>query len=311
VTRATLLADGGAAAASEDFFRSPPLLEAEGVTHTLAAGELFLPVIVREIPDSDRLDAVSPYGYPGATVASESPAPAPGDVDWSATGLVSLFVRDRIGRPPCFAGGTERSVVQVHDPARERGLRPRLGEQIRHNERAGWSVEATPGPEASDHQRAAFLALYTETMTRADAAPGYFYDAAYFERVLGFAGSWVLLAHSADGNIQAGGIAALSDGLLHYYLGGTADDALEDSPFKNVVAAMMDLADEREAPLNLGGGVVAGDGLERFKRGFANAELPFVTHEVVCDSAAYEELSAGRDAGDFFPAYRAPVSGED
>jgi hypothetical protein len=303
--RAELLADGGAAAASDDFFRSRPFLEAEGVTHTLAVGELHLPVIVREIPDSDRPDAISPYGYPGAKGSDDAPAPAAGDVDWSATGLVSLFVRDRIGGPPCLAGGTQRSVVQIHDPSRERGVRSRLAEQIRQNERAGWTVEVSAGPEASDHQRAAFGALYTETMTRADAAPRYFYDAAYFGHVMGFSSSWLLLAHSADGNIQAGAIAALSDGLLHYYLGGTADDALEDSPFKNVVAAMIDLADDLDVPLNLGGGVAAGDGLERFKRGFANAEAPFVTHEVVCDPTAYEELSVGREAGDFFPPYRA------
>jgi hypothetical protein len=303
--RAELLADGGAAAASDDFFRSRPFLEAEGVTHTLAVGELHLPVIVREIPDSDRPDAISPYGYPGAKGSDDAPAPAAGDVDWSATGLVSLFVRDRIGGPPCLAGGTQRSVVQIHDPSRERGVRSRLAEQIRQNERAGWTVELSAGPEASDHQRAAFGALYTETMTRADAAPRYFYDAAYFGHVMGFSSSWLLLAHSADGNIQAGAIAALSDGLLHYYLGGTADDALEDSPFKNVVAAMIDLADDLDVPLNLGGGVAAGDGLERFKRGFANAELPFLTHEVVCDPTAYEELSVGREAGDFFPPYRA------
>ena len=68
---------------------------------------------------------------------------------------------------------------------------------------------------------------------------------------------------------------------------------------------MLDLADRLELPLNLGGGVTAGDGLEGFKRGFANGELPFRTHEVVCDPAGYERLAAGRDAGGFFPAYRA------
>jgi hypothetical protein len=52
--------------------------------------------------------------------------------------------------------------------------------------------------------------------------------------------------------------------------------------------------------------VEPGDGLERFKRGFANCELPFTTHEVVCDPAAYERLTGTRDAGGFFPAYRAP-----
>jgi hypothetical protein len=305
--RATLVRDGGAAAASEDFFRSSQLLEAEGVTHTLAVGGLRLPVIAREIPETERTDAISPYGYPGAAGADEASSPDPAEVDWSEAGLVSLFVRDRIGAPPCFAGGTERSVVQVHDPGRKPAVRPRLAEQIRSNERAGWVVDRIAGPEASDHQRAAFLALYTETMTRTEAAPRYLYDATYFERVLAFGASWLVLAHSADGNIQAGAIAGLSDGFLHYYLGGTADDALADSPFKNVVAAMMDLADEIEAPLNLGGGVHPGDGLERFKRGFANTELPFVTHEVVCDRTAYEELSAGRDAGGFFPAYRVPT----
>jgi hypothetical protein len=57
-------------------------------------------------------------------------------------------------------------------------------------------------------------------------------------------------------------------------------------------------------PLNLGGGIVPGDSLDSFKQGFANASAEFRTHEIVCDSAAYERLSAGRDAGDFFPAYR-------
>jgi hypothetical protein len=71
---------------------------------------------------------------------------------------------------------------------------------------------------------------------------------------------------------------------------------------------MLDLADELGTPLNLGGGVRTGDGLEDFKRGFANSELPFHTHELVLDRAAYERLSAGKPADSgFFPAYRAPA----
>jgi hypothetical protein len=303
--KADLVPDGGATAATDDFFRSAPFLEAEGVTHSLSIGELRLPVIVREIPGSERADAISPYGYPGAAGTSDASPPDPTAIDWSATGLVSLFVRDRIGGSPCFAGGTERSVVQIHDPARERGIRPRLAEQIRQNERRGWSVASAPGPEASAEERAAFHELYTQTMRRADAAPRYFFDSAYFERALAYARSWLLLARAEEGAIGAGAIAAASDGVLHYYLGGTADDALDDSPFKNVVEAMLDLADELGVPLNLGGGIRPGDGLERFKRGFANSELPFTTHEVVCDPSTYAGLSAGRGAGDFFPAYRA------
>ena len=146
-------------------------------------------------------------------------------------------------------------------------------------------------------------------MERTEAAPRYFYDEAYFDGILGFERSWLLLASAPEGDGGAGAIAAVSDGVLHYYLGGTAESALESSPFKNVVVAMMELADELGMPLNLGGGLSPGDGLERFKRGFANAEAPFVTHEIVCDPPAYERLQPGRDAGGFFPVYRAPLIG--
>ena len=57
---------------------------------------------------------------------------------------------------------------------------------------------------------------------------------------------------------------------------------------------MVGLADRLELPLNLGGGVQLGDGLEGFKRGFANAELSFPTHEIVCDRGAYDRLCEGR-----------------
>jgi hypothetical protein len=307
VIRAELLADRGAAAESDDFFRSRPFLDAEGVGHSLLiGGELGLPVIAREIDDAGgALDAISPYGYPGGRGELPGP-PDPADVDWSAGGLVSLFVRDRIGGPPCLAAGTERSLVQVHDPARPRGVRSRLAEQIRSNERRGWEIQLVAGPQASDHERAAFLAIYTETMTRAEATARYFYGAEYFRAILAFADSFLLFARSPEGNLESAAIVARSDGHLHYYLGGTADDALHASPFKNVAAAMLDLADELGLPLNLGGGVRAGDGLEEFKRGFANAELPFRTHEVVCDPAAYARLAAGREPNGFFPAYRAP-----
>ena len=58
-------------------------------------------------------------------------------------------------------------------------------------------------------------------------------------------------------------------------------------------------------PLNLGGGISPGDALEGFKRGFANRQQTWLTSEIVCDEETYARLSAGRDAGGFFPAYRA------
>ncbi len=299
---AELLADRGAAARSDDLFRCQAFLEAEGVTHTLrlvsADRTALVPLIVRAIEGGDGVDAVSPYGYPGGLVEGSGEPPSPGDVDWTATGLVSVFARERLGAEPWLAEATERSAVLVHDPARERSVRPRLAEQIRANQRDGWSVETTPGPRSATADRDAFAVAYEQTMRRARAAERYFFARDYFDAVLSFERSWLLIAGRA-GEPGAGAIAALSDGVLHYYLGGTADSARAASPFKNVVAAMLDLADQLGALLNLGGGVESGDGLETFKRGFANSELPFLTHELICDPSAYDALSADRDAGAF------------
>jgi hypothetical protein len=302
-----VIEDGGAGAAdAEQFFRSPAFLDAENATHTLTIeGDrvLHLPVIVRPIEGTDRFDAISPYGYPGADRAPDDP-PDPAEIDWSETGLVSIFVRDRIGDRPSFAGGTVRTHVHVANG--DGGVRKRLREQIRRNERQGWEIRLVPGPEVAADRRTGFERAYAETMARTGASERYLYPSAYFERLLRSERSWLALAER-KGTVLAGAIAAASDDYLHYYLGGTADEALRDSPMKNLFWAMISHGDRLGLPVSLGGGLAPGDSLDEFKRGFANAEAPWHTHEVVCDPAAYEELSAAAPeapAG-FFPAYRA------
>jgi hypothetical protein len=306
--KARLIEDGGLAASDpQQFFRSPAFLEAEGATHTLAiesGGELRLPVIVRPLGSRDRRDAISPYGYPGAAELPAAP-PDPANVDWSETGLVSIFVRDRIGNRPCLSGGTLRSHVHVADGPG--GIRKRLREQIRRNERRGWRVEVSRGGDAQADARAAFERAYAETMKRTNAAERYLFPSEYFARLLASERSWLLTASPEEGaETLAGAIAVASDGYLHYYLGGTADQALEGSPMKNLFAAMIDLGAELGLPVSLGGGVAPGDSLDAFKRGFANAQAPWHTHEVICDPAAYERLAPGAEPPPegFFPAYR-------
>jgi hypothetical protein len=333
---AQLIEDGGASAGGgvgghpTEFFRGAHFLEAEGATHTLRIetddAELLAPLIVREIAGGPDLDAVSPYGYPGLTVVGGSdrsraeraaaeganhPAGPPGPldpttVDWHRTGLVSLFIRHRLDLVP-FAGATERNVVQIADPALKPKSRPSDRRQVRRNLEAGYTVELVPGAETSAAQRAAFLDLYQQTMRRTEAADHYFFDAAYFDRLLPSERTWLALAADPEGAPAAASIAAVSDGYLHYYLSGSADSHLADSPMKNVLARLIELAAELELPLNLGGGLRPGDALEEFKRGFANRTLAWQTSEIVCDAERYSELSAGREAGGFFPAYRAPA----
>jgi hypothetical protein len=339
--RAELIEDRGAAAAGEEFFRSRPFLDAEGVTHTLrievGGGELLAPLIVRGIEGTDERDAISPYGYPGLVERSRGggggggrrgggggggpppppprgappppppptpPALDPESIDFSATGLVTIFLRHTLGDPPLGAT-SERNVVQIADPALPAKSRGSDRNQINKNLRNGYELSLFPGPEASAEQRAGFLSAYEQTMRRTGAAERYFFGAAYFDRILELTRTWLALAHAPDGTIAAASIAASSDGYLHYYLSGSADSHLRDSPMKNIVASLIELAAELGEPLNLGGGITRGDRLEEFKRGFANRELPWCSSELVTDPSAYAQLSAGHAADGFFPAYRA------
>jgi len=306
---AELLDDAGAVAEGEEFFRSRAFLDAEGVTHTLRVsdreGSVAAPVVVRAIAGSELRDAISPYGYPGASVEGGF-RPDPGNVDWSSTGLVSVFLRDRVAGEPCFAGPTERSALQLSDPATRRKSRMSDRQQIRRNERDGYRIERVDGPAATDAQRTAYAAAYDQTMARAGAAERYLYGPGYWERLLSSPRSWLFLVLDPEGDTAAGAIAVLSDGVVHYYLSGTADAHLSASPAKNLIAAVIDFAAGIDAPMNLGGGVTPGDGLEAFKKGFGNLELPFRTHEIVCDREAYRELAGGHEDHGFFPLYRAP-----
>jgi hypothetical protein len=315
---AELLADGGVAAESEELFRSRPFFDAEGVTHTLrieaGGGELLAPLIVREIPGTDERDAISPYGYPGIVAAADFVGPIarskskaaidPGAIDFSSTGLVSIFIRHTLAEPLPLAGAAARNVVQIADPALPPKSRGSDRNRINKNRRAGYEVELVPGPQTTAEQRAAFLAAYEQTMHRTGAAERYSFGAAYFDRLLESARTWLALAHAPGGGVAAASLTVRSDGFLHYYLSGSADAHLRDSPMKNVAAALVELSAERDLPLNLGGGLSPGDALEEFKRGFANREQAWRVSEIVCDRAAYDRLSAGKPPTDFFPAYR-------
>jgi hypothetical protein len=231
----------------------------------------------------------------------------PEEVDWSGTGLVSVFLRHRLG-PSALAGATERNVVQIADPALAPKSRPSDRRQVRRNLEAGYELALVPGAETSAGQRAGFLDLYEQTMRRTGAAPHYFFGGAYFDRVLEAPSTWLALGAAPGGELAAASIAAVSDGYLHYYLSGSADSHLREAPMKNILTLLIDHATDLALPLNLGGGIHPNDALEEFKRGFANRSEPWLTSEIICNPERYTQLSEGRTAGSFFPAYRAPAS---
>lgn len=310
---ASLTADGGRAASGIDFFRCPAFLEVEGVTHTLEIGEghdrIAAPLVVREIPDGG-LDATSPYGYPGFSIADlpESHPLEVGEVDFAKTGLVSIFIRHCLDpdREPPLTEPTARNVCLVADPDLPPKSRMSDRQQIRKNERKGYTFRVVPGAEVPERELGDFTRVYTETMERTGASERYFFDRDHFRALLGSGMAWLAIVDDGEGELAAGSLVVNSDGLLHYYLSGTGDRHLSDSPMKSLLSALVGFAAERGSSLNLGGGITPGDRLEEFKRGFGNREVQWYTQEVVCDPEAYLELTGDRPGGDFFPAYRAP-----
>ncbi|HMI80673.1 MAG TPA: GNAT family N-acetyltransferase, partial [Solirubrobacterales bacterium] len=228
----------------------------------------------------------------------------PDVIDFAEVGLVSVFLRHVLGPSP-LAAASERNVVQIADPELPPKSRPSDRRQVRRNLEAGYGIDLVPGPETTPEQRAGFLAAYEQTMRRTGAAEHYFFGRAYFDGILEADRTWLGLATAPEGDVAAASIAAVSDGYLHYYLSGSSDPHLREAPMKNVVTRLVEHSREVGLPLNLGGGLSPGDALEEFKRGFANRQQPWLTSELVCDPEKYARLSAGRDAGGFFPAYRA------
>ncbi|NNC20794.1 GNAT family N-acetyltransferase [Corallococcus exiguus] len=310
--RAVLVPDGGQRAVSSDYFRSEQHLRAEGVTHSLIVedGEgraLRVPLIVRPIEGTHYRDAVSPYGFPGAELNGLSEVPVDG-IDWRGTELVSIFLRDRIGGPYCFAGGRLRTEVCLIDPKLPVKFRSDHGADIRRNARRGYVSAAVPVKDSTQEQREALKSIYRQTMDRNQAGERYYFSEAWFEEVFTCPFAWLVTTHAPDGAVASSALVVLSDGLLHNFIGGTADAYLVHSPAKNEFPVMVELAEKLDASVHLGGGVRPGDGIERFKRGFANAMSQFYTHDLICDPEAYAQLSQGHAGEDFFPAYRAPRS---
>ena len=266
---AQLIEDGGASAVGgvgghpSEFFRGAHFLAAEGATHTLRIetddAELLAPLIVREIDGGPDLDAVSPYGYPGFSVVGErrgggdastrprSTSTAPGSSP-SSSAIGSTWCRS----PARPSATSSRS----HDPALKPKSRPSDRRQVRRNLEAGYAVELIPGAETSAAQRAAFLDLYEQTMRRTDAAAALLLRRRVLRRASSppSAPGW-RSPPTPTAPRPPPRSPASRDGYLHYYLCGSADSRLGDSPMKNVLARLIEHADELELPLNLGGGI--------------------------------------------------------
>ncbi len=297
---------------------------AKALLVTDGSRRLLLPMLVRDLPGG-RLDAVSPYGYPGPLAAGTDGPSFVGDALREATrslrdeGFVSLFVRlhPLLDLQAPEGVGTlvehgETVSVDLTLPAEATWHQTRRDHRhdITTGLRMGWRARM----DEDWGELEAFKRLYAATMARLSAASRYRFDDSYFDGLRRALGDRLhLCVVEADGAVAAAGLFVEASGIVQFHLSGSDDAFSRPGPTKLMLHFVEGWARGRgDQTLHLGGGVGGrSDSLFAFKSGFSPLRHPFRTMRLVIDEREYRRRVAAHDATldpddtrGYFPAYR-------
>ena len=292
---------------------------------------ILIPLMRRPL-DQGYWDAASPYGYAGPICSPGAPAEfIEAAISHAVQGLrtagcVSLFVRlhPLLGLPHLPAAGElvdHGATISIDLTRSHEALwsETRKGHRsdINRARREGVTVHR----DASEEHLGTFVGLYHDTMRRVGASGYYFFaekDVRRLSRMLGDAMQlWLAVA---EGEVIGGAIFLFSSnsGIVQYHLSAASQAGHARQPAKLILDDARRFAkDAGFRRLHLGGGLGAqADSLYRFKAGFGTDSHSFRSWRVITDEGAYRLFcqAQGRHSEapeGFFPAYRAPLSGED
>jgi hypothetical protein len=284
---------------------------------------LLVPLLLREIPDTDLLDAISPYGYPGPVTDTGSD-----DLGfWSRGGqamaellctqrVVTAFIRlhPLLDHPaPALA---ETGTVVHHGETVSIDLRLSAEEiwqqthrshrnQINKAKRAGIRIVIDDWDRLDE-----WIATYHATMRRVGATDFYFFAPEHFHRLRDTLAGTAHLAVAVDGDdeVLGGNLFFEYGGFMHTHLQSTRDGEIRYADKLLYHEVRMWGRDRGNEVYHLGGGVGGqADSLFRYKAAFAAGRHQFHTWRVITDQRSYEKLAgtptpqalAGR-----FPPYR-------
>lgn len=320
---------------------------AEAMGFWARAGEraFFVPVLLRHCPPLGgsgvgRMDAVSPYGYPGP-IASPAARADPAFLGASLAALCaglrgldacSLFLRTHPLLDPLPADlpvpditqSTSLTVaVDLTLPVEKLWSGTRRGHQSTINkcQRLGQTATMVAYGEGLPH----LLPIYSATLVRTAADQQYHFDAAYFDGLGRLSSNLhIALVRVGSGEVAAACLLFECDGIVQAHLGGSDSRFYRESPFSLLLHHVRLWAKERgNRVLHLGGGVGGGDdAVMRFKTGFSSQTQPYRTIRAVLDAGACVALTAARAAElgttpvelgllGYFPAYRTAAGSAD
>lgn len=316
-----------------DFYHSQSynLLESTGETlllkQELEGDFIAMPIILRDIPETNYKDCTSVYGYSGPISNKDIECVEKKMIDlfiqnmkhyFKNKNVVSCFSRLH----PIFNNDTLlRSVGEILDlnktvgidlslplDEQKRSYRKSNKYEINKLKKKGYLV--VEGKTKSDIDE--FINIYNETMRRVSASENYFFSNEYFNSFLSNDSfETKLLLAKMEGVITAGAIFTISNGIMQYHLAGTRGEFSKDTPMKLILDEARLLGFELNLKyLHLGGGVGGSDedSLFRFKSGFSKKYFQFKIWKYICDENKYSELVnefCNDKKSSFFPLYRA------
>ncbi|WP_111682655.1 GNAT family N-acetyltransferase [Winogradskyella tangerina] len=154
-----------------------------------------------------------------------------------------------------------------------------------------------------------FVDIYHENMRRLNAKEHYFFDKEYFLNFLkveDFQTDIILIRDIETKKFIAGSMFVKTGKIVQFHLSGTRTEFLKLHPSKLFLDEMrLRATEEGYTFFNLGGGLAGEeDSLFDFKASFSKDFRLFKVWKCVVDEEAYNQLSSGKEESNFFPKYR-------
>ena len=290
---------------------------------------IAIPLLKRNIPNSELFDMTSVYGYTGPlsnlrfkaiSMQMKENFKRELIVYLKANRIVSVFSRlnpflDQLPLMGAFQGihdngnGVVIDLDQSLEDQRSK-YESTLLKQIRKVKALDFHVEVSKNPEAIKE----FSNIYTENMKRVGATDFYMFTEEYFKNFLNsmdFHSKLIMVYH--EGTAVCGGIVLFTQKIMQSHLSATRTAYLKFSPAKLLTDEISQLGRQLGMRYyNLGGGLgFTKDSLFDFKSSFSDIYYDYKTWRYISDPENYLRLILNanidpENAVDFFPLYRYP-----
>ncbi|WP_299122815.1 peptidoglycan bridge formation glycyltransferase FemA/FemB family protein [uncultured Winogradskyella sp.] len=300
------------------------------IKYTDGLTSFLLPLMLRDIENTDYKDVTSVYGYAGILILNIEEGFKKENFQQELNtffynnNVVAVFSRlhpflddqetlhEGLGNITTLGKVVYKDLSDPLDKQRAEYNR-RLKTYLNKSRKLCTVIDGT----AEDHLEA-FIELYIDNMKRVNADSSYFFSNDYFYKLMSsndINTELLVCIHNETQKIIAGAFFIKTGNIVQYHLSGLSEDYFELNPIKLIIDEMrIRSTHEGYKYFNLGGGKDSKeDSLFKFKSGFSKNFRDFKIWKYVVNESVYRELTKkhlGKDSvtdlynKEFFPAYR-------